>query len=238
MAAPARPMPAPPRPAVKDPVCGMEVNPATAKYRVDGARVGRPGAVFYFCSPTCQSKFLQAPAGFLQGQRLAMEQIVTQETGARNLFAWFSVAVGFIVLYIITPLFASGLGLPGWFNGLVWSVLGLCLAWLGLFDPFWNDRVFIMAAGTIASVIPALWAIFAAQLPAILGGIFGLMIAATVLLNGALYAGLGWKYEKVFRERRYALYIAWIIASVLSLVAIAFTTPPATALGAGLGPAR
>ena len=52
-----------PRPTsalAKDPVCGMSVDPATAKHRADHA-----GATYYFCSAGCRGKFVADPARFL-----------------------------------------------------------------------------------------------------------------------------------------------------------------------------
>jgi len=45
---------------VQDPVCGMGVNPATAKYRTV-----REGNEYFFCSGRCQEKFLANPAEYL-----------------------------------------------------------------------------------------------------------------------------------------------------------------------------
>jgi len=44
----------------KDPVCGMSVDPATAKHQADHA-----GATYYFCSAGCRGKFVADPARFL-----------------------------------------------------------------------------------------------------------------------------------------------------------------------------
>jgi Cu+-exporting ATPase len=44
----------------KDPVCGMSVDPATAKHKADHA-----GESFYFCSAGCRGKFVADPARFL-----------------------------------------------------------------------------------------------------------------------------------------------------------------------------
>src|SRR3954447_9160720 len=46
--------------AVKDPVCGMDVDPHTAKHRTD--HNGRP---YYFCSAGCPTKFRADPAKYL-----------------------------------------------------------------------------------------------------------------------------------------------------------------------------
>jgi P-type Cu+ transporter len=46
----------------KDPVCGMSVDPATAKHRAEHA-----GETFYFCSNGCREKFVAEPARYLPG---------------------------------------------------------------------------------------------------------------------------------------------------------------------------
>ena len=45
--------------AAKDPVCGMTVNPATAR------NVAHAGANYYFCSASCETKFRANPTQFL-----------------------------------------------------------------------------------------------------------------------------------------------------------------------------
>src|SRR5262245_19374068 len=45
---------------VKDPVCGMDVDPHTAKHRTEYQ--GRP---YYFCSAGCKAKFEQNPEKYL-----------------------------------------------------------------------------------------------------------------------------------------------------------------------------
>jgi Cu+-exporting ATPase len=45
---------------VKDPVCGMTVDPATAKHKAE-----RGGKTFFFCSTGCREKFVADPARFL-----------------------------------------------------------------------------------------------------------------------------------------------------------------------------
>ena len=52
-----------------DPVCGMSVDPATAKHRAEHA-----GASYFFCSAGCKAKFEADPARFLAGAREPMEQ--------------------------------------------------------------------------------------------------------------------------------------------------------------------
>ncbi|MFT3731165.1 MAG: heavy metal translocating P-type ATPase [Hyphomicrobium sp.] len=46
---------------VKDPVCGMSVDPATAKHSAEHA-----GQTYYFCSAGCRAKFIADPAKYLK----------------------------------------------------------------------------------------------------------------------------------------------------------------------------
>ena len=57
--------------AVKDPVCGMSVDPHTAEYRGQHA-----GKVWYFCSSRCQSKFEENPENFLGDEQKREEPAV------------------------------------------------------------------------------------------------------------------------------------------------------------------
>jgi Cu+-exporting ATPase len=45
----------------RDPVCGMMVDPSTAKFRADEG-----GAQYYFCSAGCRAKFLADPSAFIK----------------------------------------------------------------------------------------------------------------------------------------------------------------------------
>ncbi|WP_275190758.1 heavy metal translocating P-type ATPase [Bradyrhizobium sp. CSA112] len=47
--------------AVRDPVCGMTVNPATSKHRFDYR-----GETFHFCSAGCRTKFAADPVAYLE----------------------------------------------------------------------------------------------------------------------------------------------------------------------------
>jgi Cu+-exporting ATPase len=46
---------------VKDPVCGMDVDPHTAKHRAE-----HQGRTYYFCSAGCRTKFVENPARYLE----------------------------------------------------------------------------------------------------------------------------------------------------------------------------
>jgi len=48
-------------PQVVDPVCGMSVNPATAR----GGSAEHAGVTYYFCNPRCRDKFIAAPDQYL-----------------------------------------------------------------------------------------------------------------------------------------------------------------------------
>ena len=52
--------------AVKDPVCGMSVDPKTAKHHAEHA--GRP---YYFCSAGCRAKFVADPVTYLTAKPVA-----------------------------------------------------------------------------------------------------------------------------------------------------------------------
>jgi Cu+-exporting ATPase len=60
---------------VKDPVCGMTVNPATAR----GGSHAHAGQTYYFCSPRCHDRFAADPALFLKPQTPAHPHPVALE---------------------------------------------------------------------------------------------------------------------------------------------------------------
>ncbi len=57
-------------PTAKDPVCGMSVDPHTAKYTA--AHAGRP---YYFCSPRCRDKFIASPGQYLAPEQARVEPV-------------------------------------------------------------------------------------------------------------------------------------------------------------------
>ncbi|MFL5038151.1 MAG: heavy metal translocating P-type ATPase [Microvirga sp.] len=60
---------------MKDPVCGMSVDPHTAKHRAEHG--GRP---YYFCSAGCRTKFLADPARYLDPAATAKAEPVPEGT--------------------------------------------------------------------------------------------------------------------------------------------------------------
>lgn len=51
----------PAQPLAKDPVCGMDVNPATAKHQAE-----YDGTTYYFCATGCRTKFVADPERYLK----------------------------------------------------------------------------------------------------------------------------------------------------------------------------
>ncbi|MFB0543280.1 MAG: YHS domain-containing protein [Candidatus Bathyarchaeia archaeon] len=49
---------------VKDPVCGMEVDEKTAKFKSE-----YKGKTYYFCAAMCKQRFDQNPERFLKKQK-------------------------------------------------------------------------------------------------------------------------------------------------------------------------
>ncbi len=60
---------------VKDPVCGMTVDPHTAKHRAEHG--GRP---YYFCSAGCRTKFVADPERYLDPAAAAKAEPVPEGT--------------------------------------------------------------------------------------------------------------------------------------------------------------
>ncbi|MGB8313596.1 MAG: heavy metal translocating P-type ATPase [Aestuariivirga sp.] len=54
-----------------DPVCGMTVDPATAKHKAD-----HKGHAYYFCSAGCKTKFQANPAKYLEADKAAVEPVM------------------------------------------------------------------------------------------------------------------------------------------------------------------
>ncbi|HXF55338.1 MAG TPA: heavy metal translocating P-type ATPase [Hyphomicrobiaceae bacterium] len=54
----------------RDPVCGMDVDPHTAKHRA-----AHGGRTYYFCSPGCRARFVADPARYLEEQPRAAEPV-------------------------------------------------------------------------------------------------------------------------------------------------------------------
>ena len=67
-----------PKVKMKDPVCGMDVDPATAKHRLDHA-----GKTYYFCCAHCREKFQSNPELYLKPKpRVGLAQITPSPANA------------------------------------------------------------------------------------------------------------------------------------------------------------
>src|SRR4030067_1888591 len=68
----------------KDLVCGMEVNPATAKYKTS-----YQGETYYFCAQSCQKSFQENPLKYInQGHSVSVmetfeERVLVQPAGRK-----------------------------------------------------------------------------------------------------------------------------------------------------------
>ncbi len=60
--------------SVTDPVCGMTVDPATSRHRVEHG-----GETYYFCCGGCRSKFEADPAKYLKAQSVATDPVCGME---------------------------------------------------------------------------------------------------------------------------------------------------------------
>ncbi|MEO8326991.1 MAG: HAD-IC family P-type ATPase, partial [Nitrospirota bacterium] len=63
---------------VKDPVCGMMVDPLTAAGKFEHA-----GTMYYFCNPRCQDKFSHDPDGYLTGKHQQSMETEPAKPGAK-----------------------------------------------------------------------------------------------------------------------------------------------------------
>ena len=57
----------------KDPVCGMTVDPATARFRHV-----HDGRTYYFCSESCLRRFRENPGAFLQSAKASSREASTR----------------------------------------------------------------------------------------------------------------------------------------------------------------
>ena len=82
-----KPNPAPLPAKAKDPVCGMDVNPATARYQTL-----HNGKEYFFCSAGCQAKFQTSPERILSAPPQPMRMPTTAASGLVSLGAPSAVA--------------------------------------------------------------------------------------------------------------------------------------------------
>src|SRR5450755_3268302 len=66
--------------SVRDPVCGMMVDPSQARGKALHA-----SETYYFCSPGCMQKFVSAPEKYLASADQPLESALEETTAARKL---------------------------------------------------------------------------------------------------------------------------------------------------------
>lgn len=71
------------QPAVKDPVCGMDVHPDTSEHRLE-----HDGQTYYFCSGHCRAKFEASPQTYLDPQAGHVAHDVTASPPAGAVEEW------------------------------------------------------------------------------------------------------------------------------------------------------
>ena len=65
--------PSPEAPATRDPVCGMNVDPKTAKKKTE-----HDGHEYHFCSSKCQDKFVAEPTDYITAKDVVCGMNVEQ----------------------------------------------------------------------------------------------------------------------------------------------------------------
>ena len=58
---------------VRDPVCGMTVNPTTSKHRFDYR-----GETFHFCSASCRTKFAADPVAYFEKDSMPKRRFLSE----------------------------------------------------------------------------------------------------------------------------------------------------------------
>ena len=96
----------------RDPVCGMTVNPATAKWKAEHA-----GKTHYFCGERCLTKFRASPAQYLAPPGSPLEAAAPKRVAPRGstytfVYNLVGIPIAACVLYpalgwLLSPMIAS-----------------------------------------------------------------------------------------------------------------------------------
>ncbi len=193
--------------AMKDPVCGMTVDPNTAKYHAD-----HDGQTYHFCSARCREKFVAGPSSYLQDRPVASPPppgtIYTcpmhpevQQVGPGD-----CPKCGMA----LEPMMPS---LDDDDGGELRSLTRRFLALLALTLP-----VFLLAMGPhlFSWHLPAPWDSVAVRVEAVLASI-------VVLWGGAPFFARGWRSLKPWSPNMYTLIalgtgVAWLYSAVAFLL--------------------
>lgn len=81
----------------RDPVCGMAVDPSTAKYSYS-----HEGTTWYFCADHCRQQFIAHPAQYLGKKESGMNHAPRRRVSwSRETLIWLSVLAAVVILVII-----------------------------------------------------------------------------------------------------------------------------------------
>ena len=193
--------------AVKDPVCGMTVDPYTAKHRA-----GHDGHAYYFCSARCREKFVAEPSACLEGrmtrQPAAPGAIYTcpmhpevQQAGPGD-----CPKCGMVLEPMMPSLDEDDGGELSSMTRRFWTLLALTLP------------VFLLAMGPhlFGGHLPAPW-------DRVTGWIEALLATVVVLWGGMPFFARGWRSLKLWHPNMYTLIalgtgVAWAYSAVAFLL--------------------
>ncbi|MGY3039122.1 Cu+-exporting ATPase [Rhodanobacter sp. TND4EL1] len=194
-------------PAEKDPVCGMTVDPRTAKYQAEHA-----GRMYHFCSGRCHEKFVADPAAYLVARAApapaAPGAIHTcpmhpevQQVGPGN-----CPKCGMALEPMMPTADEDDGGELASMTRRFWTLLALTLP------------VFVLAMGPhlFGWHLPAPWAGIAGWIEAVLASV-------VVLWGGAPFFVRGWRSLKPWHPNMYTLIalgtgVAWVYSAVAFLL--------------------
>ncbi|GGA15492.1 heavy metal translocating P-type ATPase [Dyella caseinilytica] len=191
---------------VKDPVCGMSVDPATASHRAE-----HEGQTYYFCCASCKQKFTADPALYLQEHRAPAAVVPgatytcpmhpeVQQDGPGD-----CPKCGMALEPTMPSLDEDDSGEVRAMQRRLWSLVALTLP------------VFVIAMLPHAGMsLPDAWSRAAARVEAALASI-------VVLWGGAPFFARGWRSLKPWQPNMYTLIavgtgVAWIYSALAFLL--------------------
>jgi Cu+-exporting ATPase len=193
--------------AVKDPVCGMTVDPQTAKYHVD-----HDGQTYHFCAACCQEKFEADPSEYLEDRPApppaAPGTIYTcpMHPGIRQVGAGHCPICGMALEPVMPTLDEDDGGELRSMTRRFWWLVVLTLPAFAL----------AMGPHLFGWQLPAPWDGVAGRVGAVLASI-------VVLWGGAPFFARGWRSLKPWHPNMYTLIalgtgVAWLYSAVAFLL--------------------
>jgi Cu+-exporting ATPase len=191
---------------VKDPVCGMTVDPQMAKYRAE-----HDGQTYYFCSARCHEKFVADPSTYLEVRAVSSAPPGTIYTcpmhpEIRQVGPGHCPICGMALEPMMPSLDADDGGELVSMTRRFWTLLALTVP------------VFVLAMGPhlFGWHLPMPWDGVASWVEAVLASI-------VVLWGGAPFFARGWRSLKPWRPNMYTLIalgtgVAWLYSAVAFLL--------------------